>query len=439
MLTYYLKLAARSLGRTPAVSALMVLAIGLGIGVCMTMLSVYALMSGDPIPHKSDRLYAVQLDSWDPNQPAFEPNEPPRQLTWRDALALAERTPDGIPRAAMSGTGMLFEVPDSTEIRPEIVSGRATTADFFAMFDVPFLYGGGWDRLADRDSGQVVVLSRELNDKLFGGEDSTGRSLKAGGIYLQVVGVLDEWRPTPRFYDLNSGVFDPSDDAFVPLSLFDRQRQREEWGINGSINCWEPPPAEGLFASECVFTQFWVELPDASAVRDYHEFLDAYVLEQKRLGRFQRPLNNRLSDVSEWLDVNEVVADDNTVLLGLSFMFLAVCLLNMVGLLLAKFLGRAGDVGVRRALGASRAEVFRQHLVEVGLLGACGGAVGLVLAWGGLAGVRTLYADYERVAHLNVELVLVALGLAVAAGLAAGLYPAWRICHIAPAVYLKTQ
>ena len=437
MLAYYLKLAWRSLARTPAVSALMIVAVGLGIGVCMTMLSVYTLMSGDPIPHRSDRLYAVQLDSWDPNQPFAEPNEPPNQLTWRDSQALAERTPAGIPFAAMAGVGMTFEVPDARDVRPEIVTGRATTADFFAMFDVPFLYGAGWDRLADGDAAHVVVLSRGLNDELFGGEDSTGRSVEAGGRILRVIGVIDDWSPTPRFYDLSTGAFDQAEDAFMPLALFDRYR--DDWGVNGSINCWEPPPAEGLFASECVFTQFWVELPDEAARQDYHAFLDAYVQEQKRLGRFQRPLNNRLSDVNEWLEVNEVVADDNRVLLGLSFMFLGVCLLNMVGLLLAKFLGRAGDVGVRRALGANRVEVFKQHLTEVGLLGAAGGVVGLALAWGGLAGVRALYENYERVAHLNFELVLVALGLAVLAGIAAGLYPAWRVCRIPPAVYLKTQ
>jgi putative ABC transport system permease protein len=436
MLAYYLTLAARSLRRTPGISALMVLAIGLGIGVCMTMLSVYALMSGDPIPQKSDRLYAVQLDSWDPNQPFAEPNEPPDQLTWRDATALNERSPAGVRRVAMAGVGLTLEVPGS-DVRPEIVSARAATADFFDMFDVPFLHGGGWDRLADRDAGQVVVLSRELNQTLFGDEDSTSRTVKVGDVHLRVVGVMDDWRPTPRFYDLTTGAFDPVEGAFVPLSLFDRHR--DDWTHNGSINCWEPPPAEGLFASECVFVQFWVELPDAAAVRDYHGFLDAYVREQQRLGRFQRPLNNRLSSVTEWLDANEVVEDDNTVLLGLSFMFLVVCLLNMVGLLLAKFLGRAGDVGVRRALGASRAEVFKQHLTEVGLLGALGGAVGLILAWAGLAAVRSLYENYESVAHLNFELVLAAIGLAVLAGLAAGLYPAWRICRIAPAVYLKTQ
>jgi len=437
MFAYHLRLALRSLGRTPGLSALMVVAIGLGIGVCMTMLSVYALMAGDPIPHKSDRLYAVQLDNWDPNQPFNEPNEPPNQLTWRDAQALAERSPAGIARAAMSGVGVVFEVPDAPEVRPEIVTGRATTGDFFAMFDVPFRYGGGWDKLADADAAQVVVLSRELNDGLFGGENSVGRSVRVGDTYLRVVGVVDDWDPTPRFYDLSSGAFSPVDDAFVPLSLFDRHR--EDWGINGSVNCFEPPPAEGIFESECVFTQFWVELPDETSVRDYHAFLDAYVQEQKQLGRFQRPLNNRLSDVNEWLDINEVVQDDNTVLLGLSFMFLAVCLLNTVGLLLAKFLGRAGDVGVRRALGASRAVVFQQHLIEVGVLGAIGGVVGLGLAWAGLAGVRSLYADYERVAQLNLELVAVAIGLAILAGVIAGLYPAWRICRIAPAVYLKTQ
>lgn len=437
MFAYHLRLALLSLRRTPSVSLLMILAIGLGIGVSMTMVSVYTLMAGDPIPQKSDVLHAVQLDSWSPDRPYDEPNEPPTQLTWRDALALAERSPEGLKRTAIAGTGFVVEVPGADDVRPEIVAARAATADFFGMFQVPFLYGSGWDRASDADAAQVIVLSRATNEKLFGGEDSVGRELRVGRDVLRVVGVLDEWAPTPRFYDLNTGAFADTDDVFVPLSLLDRHQQ--EWGVNGSVNCWQAPPAEGIFHSECTFTQFWVELPDAAAVEGYHAFLDAYVQEQKKLGRFPRPLNNRLSDVRRWLDVNEVVQDDNSVLLGLSFMFLAVCLLNTVGLLLAKFLGRSGDVGVRRALGASRARVFQQHLTEVGLLGALGGVLGLALAWLGLAGVQRLYVDYERVAHLNAELVLLAIGLAVAAGLVAGLYPAWRICRTQPAACLKTQ
>jgi putative ABC transport system permease protein len=306
------------------------------------------------------------------------------------------------------------------------------------MFQVPFIHGSAWSASHDADGAPVIVLSRALNERLFGGEDSVGRELRIGNDLLRVVGVIDHWQPTPRFYDLSVGAFADTDEAFVPIALFDRHQQ--DWGgVSGSINCWQAPPAEGVFHSECVFMQFWVELADGAAVADYRAFLDAYVNEQKKLGRFARPLNNRLSDVNTWLDVNEVVQDDNSVLLGLSFMFLAVCLLNTVGLLLAKFLGRAGDVGVRRALGASRTRVFGQHLVEVGLLGAFGGLLGLALAWAGLLGVRRLYADYERVAHLNAELVAIAIGLAIVAGLTAGLYPAWRICRIQPATSLKTQ
>lgn len=437
MFAYHLRLALLSLRRTPAVSLLMIVAVGLGIGVSMTMLSVYTLMAGDPIPGRSDVLHAVQLDSWSPDQPFDEPNEPPLQLTWRDAVALAERSPEGLQRTATVGTGFVVEVPGADDVRPEIVSARAATADFFQLFEVPFLHGSGWGAADDADAAPVIVLSRSLNEKLFGGEDSVGREVRVGPDILRVVGVIDEWQPTPRFYDLNTGAFADTDDAFVPLALLDRHQQ--QWGINGSVNCWQAPPAEGIFHSECTFAQFWIGLPDAATVENYRAFLDAYVLEQKKLGRFPRPLNNRLSNVRAWLDINEVVQDDNSVLLGLSFMFLAVCLLNTVGLLLAKFLGRSGDVGVRRALGASRGRVFQQHLTEVGVLGVLGGLLGLVIAWLGLEGVRRLYVDYERVAHLNVELVAIAIALAVAAGLIAGLYPAWRICRIQPAAYLKTQ
>lgn len=438
MITYHLQLAWRSLRRTPGLSALMIAAVGLGVGVCMTMLSVYALMSRDPIPHRSSVLHAVQLDSWAPDRPYNEPNEPPEQLTWRDAIALWERSPADVRRVAMATTSFPLEVPGAADVRPELPLARATTAGFFSMFDVPFLYGGGWDALSDRDAAPVIVLSREMNDRLFGGENSVGRQVSSGDTLFTVTGVIDTWQPAPRFYDLNSGnAFRNDDDVFMPLLLLERNAQR--WTPQGNVNCWQAPPQEGLLHSECVLSQFWVELPDAAAVRDYQAFLDAYVNEQKKLGRFPRPLNNRLSDVNEWLDVNEVVAEDNRVLLGLSFMFLAVCLLNTVGLLLSKFLGRSGDIGVRRALGATRGAIFRQHLVEVGVLGALGGVAGLMLAWGGLALVRRLYADYERVATLNLELVAVAIVLAVLAGVAAGLYPAWRICRIPPAIHLKTQ
>jgi hypothetical protein len=96
---------------------------------------------------------------------------------------------------------------------------------------------------------------------------------------------------------------------------------------------------------------------------EFQNFIDNYVRAEE-LG-LRRPLNNHLRRPDEWLGVNEVVRDDNRVL-GLSFMFLAVCLLNMIDLL-PEVLGAAPIVGLRRALGASRNEIFTA-LVEVGVI-----------------------------------------------------------------------
>jgi putative ABC transport system permease protein len=120
-------------------------------------------------------------------------------------------------------------------------------------------------------------------------------------------------------------------------------------------------------------------------------------------------------------------------------MFLAVCLLNMIGLLLAKFLGSAPLVGLRRALGATRQTVFIQHLVEVGVIGIAGGVLGIGLAGLGLLGVRQLYENYETLTRLDVTMALIALVIAIASGVLAGLYPTWRVCRVQPAAYLKTQ
>ena len=111
--------------------------------------------------------------------------------------------------------------------------------------------------------------------------------------------------------------------------------------------------------------QMWVQLDSPARLAEYKSFLDNYVNEQKKLGRFERPLNNRLLDVNEWMKDQKVVSRDVEVQTGLGFAFLAVCLVNTIGLLLAKFTRKAGEIGLRRALGASRREVFTQFLDRV--------------------------------------------------------------------------
>jgi putative ABC transport system permease protein len=69
----------------------------------------------------------------------------------------------------------------------------ATTADFFAMFDVPFQYGQAWDAADDERRTRVVVISDDLNRKLFGGANSVGRTLRIRDSDVRIVGVLKPW------------------------------------------------------------------------------------------------------------------------------------------------------------------------------------------------------------------------------------------------------
>ena len=90
MLRYYLKLGMLSIKANWALSTLMVAAIAIGIGACMTIVTVRHVMADNPIEHKNDQLFHVQLDNWNPNDPYDEPNEPPEQVTYLDATALLE-------------------------------------------------------------------------------------------------------------------------------------------------------------------------------------------------------------------------------------------------------------------------------------------------------------------------------------------------------------
>lgn len=433
MFGYYFKLAVRSFKRNKALTALMVLAIAMGIGACMTTLTVFRVLSGNPIPDKSDNLFYVQLDP-QPLRGMTPGEEPERQLTRFDAETLL-REKRGLRQVMMSG-GAVTITPERADLPPFFTDARYTSADFFPMFAAPFRYGNSWSLQDDTASARLAVISSALNDRLFGGDNSVGKSLLIGGSEFRITGVLDEWRPTPKFYDVTQSRYGAVEDVFLPFST----SRDLEFGRSGSMNCWSNSGGDSeALNAPCAWIQYWVELEDAGKAGDYKAYLDNYSAQQKAAGRYEREPNTRLRNVMEWLDFNRVVPNDVVMQLWLGLGFLLVCLLNTVGLLLAKFLRRSGEIGVRRALGASRTEIFKQCLVEAGTIGLAGGVLGLGMSLLGLWAVRQQPSNYAELAHLDPAMLLTTFVLAIIASLLAGMLPAWRAMQITPAVQLKTQ
>lgn len=443
MFLYYLRLAAKSALSTPGLTLLTVGAIALGVAVPTALISVHHVFAQDPIPDKSDRLFNIRLESWELGSEFFNilPGDPPKHITYRDMRGLlASDLPlheTGVASAS------LFAFPADEKARPFQTIAQLCHADFFAMFDVPFRYGGGWTKAADEAREHVVVLSEDANRRIFGGVDSVGKQVRLGPQSFTVVGVLDHYQPTPQYFDVINNAMGQTRDFFLPFDLIrdaglELSRNGDADGF-GNVDSNDP---DAFFdASEVTWIQYWVEL-DPARRGDYERFVDAYAQEQKAGGRFPRPLNNRVTPLMEWMRVRAVVPPATVGLVVIALLFLAVCCLNLTGLLLGKFLSRSGVLGVHRALGAPRSAIFLQRLLECELVGLGGGLLGVGLAAAALQLInRLLPANIARADLFGADgfTLLVALGLALAAGLLSGIYPAWRACRIPPAMQLKLQ
>jgi putative ABC transport system permease protein len=440
MFSYYFLLALRSLKRNVVLTLLMIAAIGVGIGASMITLTMFRAMAQDPIPEKSAQLFTVQIENWDPSKKTVvigDEEHLQEQLSYQDAENLMDAHA-GRRQTLMYATGFAL-TPANPQLLPFQVHGRATNTDFFPMFDVPFRFGGPWSAADDENRADVVVISRELNDKVFAGADSVGKMLNLDGHEYRVAGVLDRWQPVPLFYDLNNDKYGKSEDVYLPFTRA-IQGQMDSWGNYNCAGDIGDPGWEGRLHSECIWIQYWVELPTPADAEHYRTFLRNYASDQRHSGRFSWPARTRIFDVRQWLAHQHAVSDEVRILVLVSFSFLAVCLLNAMGLMLAKIMGRAGDIGVRRALGAGRGAIFSQCLIEAGVVGIAGAVLGLALTALGLVGLRSLLSEeVSRLTHFGLWDVGMAVLLSVFATTLAGLYPTWRAAQVQPAWQLKAQ
>jgi len=443
MLTYNTQIALRSLRRHPLLAAVIVAGIALGIWASTTFTTVRHMFARDPLPGHSQRLFYVRMDNWDPARPYPTGNggggltqlaaPVPPQITYRDAVELMR---SNIPvRQTADYVSSIVVFPDRKVSRPYTSPLRLCFSDFFPMFDVPFQYGRGWDKRADANAEQVVVIDDATNQKLFGGANSVGKHIRLADRDFTIIGVLAPWRPFIRMYDMVGNFVAEPEPFYIPFSHAPKMQLRSFGNSDGwqSVNL---ATFEQFLASEIDFVQFWVELRTPGDLAAYQRYVDDYVRQQKKSGRFQRPLLNPIRSMRQMMAEYGIVRPQLTAMAVMSILFLAICSMNLTGLLLGKFLARAPEVSVRRALGARRIDIFMQHVIECELVGIAGGVVGMLLSIGTLRFIGKLIADSARFS-LDLEMIGAAVFLSLVAGLLAGIYPAWRICTVQPAVQLK--
>jgi putative ABC transport system permease protein len=438
MLNYYLSLGVAKLRHNPALTALMIITLAVGVAACVSTMSILQIMSNNPIPHKSQLLISPVIDVEDLNN--YKPGDKPadEQMTYRDTVNLLA-SKQGLRRSAVYGISQAIE-PGRPDLPVSDTGGLAVTVDFFTMFEVPMLYGTAWSAQQDEQGADVMVLSRKQSETLFGKINPVGKRLRMAKNEFQIIGVLDDWHPFPRYTHIingNGGAFSGEDHMFIPFKTAIRLEMRGA----GSTRCTQGrgPGFKGLLDSECTWIQFWFELENQAQLRTLNDYLHNYVAEQKKLKRIPRPDAVKVYDVMAWLEYLKVVQSDNKLAVWLAFGFLSLCLVNTVGLLLAKFSTRSAEVGVRRALGASRSDIFKQFLSETLIIGVVGAGCGIPLSLAAIYWLGKFSFKDAVVPDIDWFILSATILLSIGASALAGLLPIWRASQTTPALQLKSQ
>jgi len=438
MLGYYLELAVRSLKRSPGLTALMMLTIAFGVAASMTMHAVVRGLSADPMPGKSSQLFMPQIDSFGPGNRFHD--EPPDALNYADAMALMHQHRALRQSAIYAISPSAMPTETSRNRSPILLDGYAVYGEFFPMLEVPFHYGHGWSAQDDAARSPVAVISDRLNRQVFGGGSSVGKTIDIDNRDYRIVGIIRDWNPQPRFFDVKGGYYSvEGPDVFLSFR-HSVAIHMVNAGWDGCRKGTSDPQGDfvALQNSDCVWIAYMAELNDPAAARRYRQYLDDYASDQQKAGRFRWAPNNRLRDLPAFLDVEHLVPGNIRLSQLVAIGLLLVCLVNTMGLLLAKFLRSSSEIGIRRALGASRRAIHAQFLIEAAVIGIGGGVLGsLLTVVGVLCMGQVLSLAYADHAQIDTSLLTLTLLVAVIATLLAGVYPILRASHVPPAWHLK--
>jgi predicted permease len=411
-----LRYALRTLRRSPGLAAAAILTLGLGIGATTT---IFTWMDGlvlRPFPEvrETERLVRVYTRNEAGNK---RPVSYPDFRDWREQA----RSFEGMAAYAMDEFGLQLPQGDAPAER---VWGIYASADYFRALGARPLLGRTFlpEEASTPGGAPVAVLGYGLWESRFGRDPGVvGRRLRLNGREVTVVGVMP-----PRFGGTTVGL---TFDVWVPVTMYP---------LLGA-----PAGAERLEWRASRWLEVFARLrpgADLAQARSELGVIGAGLAERHPESRGTAPWAVTFDTDGA---AQQALRPLLSVLLGMTVLVLLVVCANVANLLLARASARRREIGIRSAVGASRARLVRQMLTESLVLALAGGALGLAVAWWGrdllVAFLPASPYPVDVSPTLNRRVLLLASASALLTALAFGLVPALRASRSTPGPALKGE
>lgn len=432
---YYIKLALHRCRGNLATVLLATVTMAVGIAACMTALTIFSTLEGEPLPGISSHLYVATMDareSTDKQTSAY--TNPDSLLKLADVKALVNSVPN-VQKAALAWNYSYVSNPAGPQT--DFVAGLLTYGPALNLLGAKILYGRPWSVEESNERVLVAVIDTTLAIKLFGRPDAVGNRIEINGHLFSVIGIIAPWVPRSQFIQvaLNQGsIVGQEAQLFLPVDA------ALDAGV-GPATSGECAPGAGSFNSVdlnlCRWMELWASLKNGNELAIYQGYTKAYAQTQHSHGRFINAPKAALYRTETWMSLNHVIPSDVRLNLAFAFGLLILCMVNVGGLLAARFLRRCSDVAVRRALGASQRDIFKQHLVESTLLGIIGGGLSLPLVYAGMWVIRAQPVSYAAAAQFRPAVLGWLLATSIIVGIFVGILPALYMSRVQPALQIK--
>jgi putative ABC transport system permease protein len=400
-----MRLALRSLARTPGFSAIAIIALALGIGANTAIFSIVNTLFLRPLPYPdAERL--VQLQSSQP-----EKNIDEFAFSYPRFLAVQE----GQQVFSSVGIGIFNGFTVTGRGEPEQVQGLQASASYLETLGVKPLHGRNFNADEDRAGGApVVLLSHHYWTQHYNSDPAVlGQSLTLNGQPRTIIGVLP---PSLSSFPLNQT------ELWIPRPDENNNLARSQ--LDGG----------GFYFQVIARLKPGVSL--AQARENVNVLAAAY--QKSHPGNADAPTQALVRPMLETLTGNQRPV--YAMLFGAVGCVLLIACANVANLLLARFVGRRKEIAVRFALGARRGHIIRQLLAESVVVALAGGALGLLLAQAGVSTFVRLGQNFiPRSLEVSVDPTAVAftVGVALLTGLGMGFFPALQAARHDPNGALK--